>query len=144
MTMHFGHKIVIGFCAFATLMVVLVYKSFQTDFELVSKNYYQEELVYQDVIDATKNSQQLSNPVLLDQSKARMRVSLPTEMSGKEISGAVYFYCPANGKNDRSFPLQSSVLEIPMEKIPKAGYVVKTSWTADGKSYHQEQNIIIE
>lgn len=138
--MHFGHKIFLTFTAFAVLMGVLVYKSFQTDFELVSKNYYQEELEYQKVIDANQNREALQTPVRIERKGDQVQVLLPEEMNGKELAGAVYFYCPANGKQDRSFPIQSISTDIPMQALVKGGYVVKTSWTADGKSYHQEQN----
>lgn len=142
--MHFGHKIFLTFIAFAVMMGVLVYKSFQTDFELVSKNYYQEELEYQKVIDANQNREALQTPVRIERTAELVRVVLPAEMNDKELAGAIYFYCPANGKQDRSFPIQAVTTDIPLQQLVKGGYVVKTSWTADGKSYHQEQNWVVK
>lgn len=144
MKMHFGHKIFLTFTAFAVLMGVLVYKSFQTDFELVSKNYYQEELEYQKVIDANQNREALQSPVRIEINGDQLQVVLPAEMNNKALSGAIFFYCPSNSKQDQSFPIQASTTDIPLKALAKGGYVVKTSWTAEGKSFHQEQNWVVK
>ena len=53
MTISWGNKIFILYTTFAISMIVLVYKCCQTNYDLVSANYYDEELAYQQLIDGS-------------------------------------------------------------------------------------------
>ena len=75
--MNWGHKLMIVFIAFAAMMSYLAYRAFKTEFELVDKDYYKNELKYQEVIDGT-------NSVVVQQAANRMHVqkALLAEMLG--------------------------------------------------------------
>ena len=102
MTINFGHKLLLAFLLFGILMFYLVYQSLHTNFELVSKDYYQDELVYQQVIDATKNTNDLSSKASITQKGDEIHLQLPSEMVNQSISGQVYFYCASDSKKDRT------------------------------------------
>ena len=90
--MNWGNKLVIAFLLFAGLMFTLVYKAVNTKFELVSKEYYKDELRYQDKIDGVSNANKLSN-VLITQNDSQLTVELPKEMKGFRCDGEIWFHC---------------------------------------------------
>lgn len=141
--MHFGHKIMIGFSCFALLMGVLVYKSLNTTFELVSKDYYKDELNYQEIIDASASSNKLNGAIQININQDTIDIQLPEMMTGKQISGEVFFYCASNSKKDKRFALNEAKLSIKKWELQQGTYTVKTKWTSEGVPYYNEQNLII-
>lgn len=146
--MNFGHKILLVFLVFGGLMGTLVYMSLNTEFELVSKDYYKDELAYQEVIDASRNANSLASKLSLAQAGGQVVLQLPEEMNGKEVSGEVHFYCPSDAAKDRKIPLApdsrgQQVFEIGKTVLP-AGYKVKVKWTAGEKYYFNEAYLRIQ
>ena len=60
MKWNWGTGIAITLVLFIGLMSFMVFKSTQQRFDLVSENYYEEELNYQEVIDQKRNSSNVS------------------------------------------------------------------------------------
>ncbi|MBZ5859512.1 FixH family protein [Flavihumibacter profundi] len=148
MTLNFGHKLLIAFILFGAIMLYLVYQTLQTDYELVSKNYYQDELEYQQVIDATKNANDLGSKTVISQQGNEILLQLPKEMYNQSISGRINFYCPSDSKKDRNFTLAPDPAGhqvIPIDKdISTASYRVRVSWMANNKKYYQDSYLQVK
>lgn len=65
--MNWGNRLVIVFLVFGAGMGYLVYRSMNTDFELVESDYYKQELRYQNVIDEHNSANALSASVNIEQ-----------------------------------------------------------------------------
>jgi hypothetical protein len=145
--MNWGYKLLAGYLTFIGLMGYLVYRSVNTDFELVEKEYYKSELKYQEVIDGYNLTNTLSRDVLVNQQAQKIVISLPDEMKNKTITGSVWFYCAYDAKRDRKLNLTltaEAAQEFDRKSFTAGAYTVKTEWTADGKTYYSQQPIIIE
>lgn len=142
MTINWGHKITIVLILFGVLMTTLVYKSIQTDYQLVSKDYYKDELKYQQVIDGSNNATTLSSQLKILQNEKGITISFPAEMKNKTITGEYWFYCSYEDDNDRRLEINTgadAMQLIPVEQLAAATYTVKTSWKANGITYYNEQ-----
>lgn len=147
MTFNWGHKLTIVFILFGALMFTLVYKCFQTDFQLVNKEYYKDELKYQQVIDGTKNAVALSSEVNLRQEGNNLAIQFPNEMKGKKLSGQLWFYCSYDDTKDRHIAVAttSDALQlVERSRLAAANYTVKINWEADNKNYYNEQTITLK
>ncbi len=147
MTFNWGHKVTLGFSAFVFFMGFMVYKSMHTDFQLVSKEYYKDELAYQQVIDGTNRANKLSTAVTITQTNEMLTIQLPAEMKGKQASASIWLYCPTNDKNDQRFTLTADAdgkLLIERKTIAAGNYVVKTNWKADGAAFYNEQPVSVQ
>ena len=148
MTFNFGHKLLIAFIVFGFLMFYLVYQSLHTNFELVSKDYYKDELAYQEVIDATKNANDLVSKTNVYQKGATVYLRLPAELVKLSITGKAYFYCPADSKKDRTISLAPDGTGLQAIAIGKeiaiGAYQVKISWTANDKKYYQDSYLQVK
>ncbi len=142
MTLNFGHKLMLAFLAFGLLMGTLIYKSLHTEFELVSKDYYKDELAYQDVIDARHNAATLSSAILLSYKDKQLKIQLPNEMINNLESGEIDFYCPSDSDKDTILPLSpdgagTQMIEIGKSIAPGA-YKLRIKWMSNNTPYYQE------
>ena len=74
--MNWGNKLVVVFIVFGAFIGYLVYQAVNTKYDLVSKEYYKDELRYQDTIDRQKNASKLSD-VKIEQDADAVTIHLP-------------------------------------------------------------------
>lgn len=144
--MNWGNKLLTVFLVFGTGMGYLVYRSVNTRFELVEKDYYKSELRYQQVIDATSRAAALSQPVKLEQTETGIALQLPPEMAEKNIRGDVWFYCAYDERKDKKFALNpgnGGRQVFAPGVVPPGDYTVKISWADNGNSYFSENRITV-
>lgn len=144
--MNWGNKLFLTFIVFGASMMYLVYRSVNTNYELVEKDYYKSELRYQQVIDGTNRVNQLSSAVKIEQTNAGITLELPQEMKEKDISGDVLFYCAYAQKKDKKFSLQmdnNGVQVFPPNAISPGSYTVKITWSSEGKNYFSKKNLTV-
>ncbi|MBS1668555.1 MAG: FixH family protein [Bacteroidetes bacterium] len=144
--MNWGNKLLLVFVAFASLIGYMVYRCTNTPVNLVTAEYYKDELAYQDVIDATNNANALRTKASLAQTGSAIEVQLPDEMKARKIKGSILFYCPYNSGNDRRIELSldsnaSQLLDI--KKFSKGFYKVKIDWNDQHKHYYTEEPFTI-
>ena len=139
--MTWGNTLLLVFVGFAVLIGTLVYRCMQQNFELVSKDYYNDELRYQDKIDGVNNANKLSG-VHIAQTPEDVSIQLPKELNGLATTGQVWFYCPINASDDRRIPLEADddgTIKIDKRKLAKTNYQVKLSWQTGNDKFYNEQ-----
>lgn len=132
------------FAGFALLISTLVYKCMHQNFQLVSTNYYDEELKYQDKIDGMHNAAIAGN-IVLQQTDNAIKLQLPETLRNYKLTGQVYFYCPANASRDLKFALHidNGDMVIDKSKLVASNYTVKLSLQGNDKPYYYEQTITV-
>lgn len=143
MKMSWGNRILVVILVFIAGMGYLVYRSINTNYDLVSQEYYKDELEYQKVIDGTHRAGTLASAASLSETDSGILLRLPQEMKGKTVSGSVYFYCATDVKKDRK--LRLAVNAAAEQLIPAAGlapgtYTVKINWEEAQLNYYSELN----
>lgn len=144
--MNWGYKLMIGFIAFVLFIGYLAYKSINTKYELVSKDYYKDELRYQEKIDGKANAAKISAVNFL-QSDTTFTVVMPTEQKGKNLTGELWFYCPINEGYDKRIVLLVDSFNqqiISKTQLHKTNYTLKFSWKQDSTNYYLEKEISIK
>lgn len=143
--MNWGYKLMIVFIVFAAMMSYLAYRAFKTEFELVDKDYYKNELRYQQVIDGTNRANSLSAQPFIKQDGNEIVLQMPDEMKNKNLSGSIFFYCASDSKKDRKFSLainNDGKQSFP-ELLKPGYYTVKIDWNNDGKNYYAEKYMTV-
>lgn len=144
--MSWGNKLLLTFIVFAGMMSYMVYRCVQTPIDLVAKEYYRDELAYQQVIDSRKQADALKGRVTLHQDAEAILLSLPEEMKHRSVTGTVLFYCPADAAKDRAVDLsvgQDAEQLIPIRILQPGHYLVKISWRCGNVDYFTEQSFVI-
>lgn len=139
--MNWGNKLLVTFIVFGTAMSFLVYKSINTKSDLVSKEYYKDELAYQQVIDGTKNANALANKINITHNEKFITIQLPGELKGQPATGNILFYCAADASNDRKFDLKPDAdgkQLLGKNMLAAVNYKVKIDWTVNGEHFYTE------
>jgi nitrogen fixation protein FixH len=130
------------FCGIATALVITT-----THREsLVSENYYEQELKYQDRIDSAVRAQKCGARVQVDGQQGRLMVTVPAAQVAQAISGAIEFYRPSAPELDCTFPLAPNAAgsqAVDVSKLRAGLWRVRVKWAAGGESYFLEQRITL-
>lgn len=144
-TMHinWGYKIFIGYSLFVMGILFLVYKANQQNFDLVTENYYEAELKYQEVIDQKGRTAALSSPPKITHSVEAVSIQLPIEFSHADVKGDMYLYRPSDASKDvrESFSTANGFSEIKLKRELSGAYELKLSWQAGGQTFYHESPI---
>jgi hypothetical protein len=143
MKISWGHKILFVYLAFVAGTMFLVFKASQQKFDLVTSNYYDQELKFQNVIDQKQRVAELSAPPKISHSVNSISIQLPNEFFNNEVKGEVYLYRPSDASKDikTNFTTDKGFVEITLDKNLSGFYEVKLSWQAGGKTFYNEQRI---
>jgi len=142
-----GTGIVIGIIIFVVVSVSMTLIFMTQDVSLVSDNYYEKSLTYQDEIDKQSRTKSLDEQVIINFNGKVITVLFSDDYMGKNISGEIYFYRPSNSSLDFKLPLQVSEEGkqlISVEKLEKGFWRVKLNWMMNGNEYYNERAITVE
>ncbi len=145
--MNWGHSIILVFIIFAAGIITLVTKSMQTRIDMVTADYYAEELKFQQVIDGQRNAGRLSSPVSVRQQGNLVLITFPEELRNVPVKGQAHFYRPSDSRQDFTAPLtmdNEGKITVPGEHLQKGNYHVKLQWEQGGAAYFQETQIFIQ
>ena len=145
--MNWGTKIIFAFVGFIAVIFTLAYISMGQDINLVSDDYYAQELAYEDQIQRIKNTQSLDQkPTLVIDKKAyKAHLVFPENLKDKVDEGQVVFYRPSNGAFDKTFSI--SLNEDGLQSFDVSSYVkglwkAKITWEYRNTEYYQEVNLV--
>lgn len=142
---HWGWRIAMLYGSFVVFILYMVYRSVQMKTDLVTPDYYAEELKYQEHIDKVKRTSELSSSLQWQKTDKNISYTFPAEFVGKKINADVYFYCPSNIKKDTKLNLEttSGQFTLDVTSLQKGFYQMKINWKADDISYYNEGNITV-
>lgn len=144
--MNWGYKILIVYSLFIVAMLSMVYKCTQQNTDLVSENYYEQEVKYQDQFNRMQNSSQAENRLVINASLGSADIQYPAAFTSLKVEGKITFFRPDNKKLDFSVPVEmiAGMQHIKSEKLTKGYWKVQTYWNSGGKPFYQENKITIQ
>lgn len=145
--MNWGTGIVIGIIAFVVISVSMTVIFMTQDVSLVSDNYYEKSLSYQDEIDKQSRTKSLDEQVKINFNGEVINILFPSTYLDKNILGEIYFYRPSDLKLDFKMPLdlnEEGNQMILVKDFKKGFWRIKLNWTMNGNGYYNERAITIE
>jgi nitrogen fixation protein FixH len=143
--MNWGYKIASAYLIFVGGISFLVYKTSQAKSDLVTPDYYAQELKYQDKLDESKRTAALSDSMQVTLKDGALAIKFPKDFTGKNKSGTALLYCPSDENKDvlKDINTISDEFSVPLVKKNKVWYEVQVNYKVDGVSYYFEQKIEI-
>ncbi|MBB2150478.1 FixH family protein [Pedobacter gandavensis] len=143
MKWNWGTKLVIGMVCFMSFIIILAIKMFNSSPDaLVDNDYYEKGLDYD-------KEYQLKEQVKTDHAQPDVQVST--------VGIILTFKAPAEGKinlvrsadkrMDKVIPIKTDAqnrVAIPLTGIAKGRWKLIINWTSAGKSYLDEQEVMVE
>jgi hypothetical protein len=139
--MNWGVKITLLYSGFVALIVFMVVLSMKQKVDLVSKDYYEQELQFQKKIDLKAHTNGLTEQLSWRVESNKMSMQFPQQLRGKSLSGEILFFCPSDAKMDQKMMIQpdtatSRVIDI--SALKGALYKVQVTWKADSEQFYNE------
>ncbi|PIB38743.1 FixH family protein [Maribacter sp. 4G9] len=146
MKINWGTGIVlafIGFIGFIMFFVVRMSTDTRANHDLVTEDYYRQELAYQKEIDAQNNANKDINQVEVNKSANGLEIVFPIKLNPKEIEGTVSLYRPSNKQLDFDLPisLSNNHLLIPDNRLLDGRWDIKIRWNYNGTEYLHKEKI---
>ena len=128
----------VGFVAFASRQKV----------ELVRKDYYANEILYQQQIERNKRTQPFHGRVFIkyDPATGKAVAGLPAEHLSGPLVGKVRFYRPSNAQLDREFVLNSDAdgkQPFEVTNMESGLWRVAIDWKVNGLEYSYETSMVL-
>ncbi len=147
MKINWGTGIVIGiglFMAFILYFVIRISTEKKYDYDLVTEEYYQKEMVYQTEIDAERNSHSLDGRIAGEKTENGWMLTFPKNIDYTKIEGTVFLYRPSNKNLDFQLPLKLSNpnLLIPDERLVPGRWNTIVQWKYEGTDYLYKNEIV--
>jgi nitrogen fixation protein FixH len=146
MKFNWGTGIVIAIVAFMSFILYFII-TMSTDksysYDLVTEKYYQQELGFQDEINAEKNALELKEKVTVQRIEGGLKVEFPKEFSPKEIKGKVFLYRPSNKQLDFEIPISISntYLLVPEKRLLDGRWNINVAFKYNNKEYLIKEEI---
>lgn len=146
MKFNWGTGIVIALTLFASGILYVVYRSVSEKVELVTEDYYSQELVYQDRIDEIARGKAAGEVVIRRKAEDTIEIELPEKVSGDAGTYSIHFYKPDNSNLDfvEEIKLKGGQRLMVIERNVIPGkWLVKISGMTNQISYYWEVNTFL-
>jgi hypothetical protein len=143
--MNWGWKMGLVYLSFVGVMISFVMRARNEKIDLVSSDYYEQELAFSERMAAVSRGNALELKPSLSLLDDQIVVQYPQTWNSA-ASGKIRFYCPNNAKSDSEFPMSfnSGNPQIIDKSLLNSGpYEVYFEWTEAGEKYFVQQKIKI-
>lgn len=142
------YAIIAVFLLFAGYIGYMVQQAARSSVDLVSPDYYQQELAYQQRMESVARTAALPAPVQLqyEASAQQLTLQLPATMAGQTIRGQLRFFRPSNQKLDFALPLQPTAglqQHLSTARMLPGLWRVRLDFTANNHNYFVEEKVIL-
>jgi hypothetical protein len=140
--------IIATFVVFLSGTASLVVLACSQKVDLVSADYYDQEIRFQNHLDRLNNARDLQRAasIRFDAATHRLLIALPPEQSGKATNGQIQLYRPSTIGLDRRLPLAvnaSGEQALDASNLRPGFWKVRLAWTCAGQDYFAEQGVLV-
>ncbi|MFI5148157.1 MAG: FixH family protein [Bacteroidia bacterium] len=144
--MSWGIRITIVYSSFVLMIITLGILSSRQKADLVSADYYEKEVKYQEKINGIKNTAGLSGCFTSETKAGSVVLYYPSALAGKKIKGEILFYRPSDSERDEHFTAdpdqrgsQQFILKHPLRGL----YKLQCDIEVEGSKYYFEEPVQI-
>lgn len=146
MKINWGTGIVLaflGFIGFIMYFIIIMVTNDRYDHDLVSDNYYADELQYQSDINKLNNANSLEQNISYEKTSDGLLIKFPENIDYNHITGYMFLYRPSNKQLDfdTEISLSKPYLLIPDNRLVDGRWNIKIDWQYKGKSYLFKESI---
>ena len=143
--MNFGKKITILYLSFVALIVTMVVMCFGQKVELISDDYYAQELQFQDKITAVNNAKALGASINHFVDGKTITLTLDSNLIAANIQGTITFFRPSDSSKDLKVKMNFINGEqiIDNTALIHGAYKLQLNWVSNNKDYFKEEVIFI-
>ena len=139
--------IVSWFVVFAAFIACFIVWAFRQREDLVSANYYEQEVLYQRQIERLHNTAALpsGSSVAFDADTAQILITLP-QTPAPPVGGRIHLYRPSDARLDRELPLAkgaAGVQRLDARGLKSGLWKIRVEWSAGGREFYLDQQLVV-
>lgn len=141
-----GMGIVITLAIFFLINVAIVIFAFSQKVDLVTDNYYEKDLKYEQEIIKQRNTKSLSSQIQIEKLDGMIKLIFPEEISPVNTGGEVHFYRPSDSIYDKKFSLKLNEQReqyFDLKNFPSGYWIIKIDFESDGTNYLDKKTLIL-
>ncbi|MEM0517136.1 MULTISPECIES: FixH family protein [Aequorivita] len=147
MKMNWGTGLAIWlalFIVFILYFVIRISTEDKYDYDLVTEEYYQKEMIFQQEFDAEENANSLEGSITGEKIAEGWMLTFPKNIDYTKIKGTVFLYRPSNKNLDFQLPLEltSEKLLIPDKRLLAGRWNTIVKWSYEGEAYLYKRKIV--
>ncbi len=128
---------------FIIILVVAMTTDKNFNHDLVTEEYYKQELSFQDQLNREANSQNLVENIDVVKTPDGILIKFPYNLDFKRIEGELFLYRPSNKEQDFTIPLNLSQHEmiVPKRFLEKGRWNIEIDWSYEEESYYYKKEL---
>lgn len=138
---NWGTGIFIVIVLFVSIFIGFIIYSFSHDINLVSEDYFPEEIAYESTLQKIKNTGELKEKITHQITDDKIVVKFPDGFLSKDITGNIHFFYITNYKHDKKYKIHlnnKNKQSFDLKKLKKGRYTIKIDWLYKEKGFYQE------
>lgn len=146
MKFHFGHGVAVVLSLFALMLAWFMMRAIANAEELVTDNYYEKELLFQQDIDKLERAVAHGEVVLMEVKDQKLRITFPEVLRGKVITGTLEMMRPSDARADQLVAVKADhdgIFVIPVSDWMRGLYRARLDWRVDGEDHLSEQQLVV-
>jgi hypothetical protein len=143
---HWGYRVAVLYTGFASLIIFLVSLTFRENIDLVTPDYYAQELKYQEKKESIERNNRLENPARISRTKEQAVVIFPANFNPGDITGTIHIFRPSDKELDFQLairPDDNNYQIIDLKTLTRGLYRIKVSFKVNGEEYFLEEQIVV-
>lgn len=145
MKWNFGTGIAAVYSIFALSMLTAVIRSTHYDVGLVKKDYYADDLNYQQQFNKIQNEKRSVERLNIGQN-TEGSVVLTFPKTQTPPNGTITFFRPSKVGIDQTLALKTNAdntMIVPTKAMMRGVWKIQIDWTANGTAFYREENITL-
>ena len=114
--------------------------------DLVSDNYYEKEIRYQDRINIIKHTLDINADILIESTGDIVTFKFPLHLIQRYHTGEIVFYRPSGSAGDFRFPVNPDTNGLQIfnsGKLNKGFWKVQITWKSGDENFYSEKSILV-
>lgn len=147
MKFSWGTGIFMLYAGFAALTIGLVVFAMTKKVDLVTDNYYDKELKYEQQIQRQKNLELLDGKIDVELSAGSVKIKFPASINKDSVNGTFNFYRASDSGKDIVLPIaldEKNEQLISVSKFDAGMWKLQIAWSFDNKEYYDERSLFIQ
>ena len=139
--------IIAFFIVFVLFIASFIVWAVRQNQDLVSENYYENEVRYQQQLDRVKRTQSLATQtaITFDAARRLILIALPAGQA-QTATGRIRFYRPSNARLDHDVPMTlnaEGVQSVDATLLAAGLWKIRVEWSANGQDYFFDQPVVV-
>ncbi|MCX6158754.1 MAG: FixH family protein [Ignavibacteriota bacterium] len=139
--MNWGYKIAVFFGTFVLITTGVTVYLMNQKVDIVTENYYEKELKYQEQIDKVTRTRALKESVEITNTGKELIIKFPNLPDKNQTKDFISLYRPSDDSKDVKIPILTDTSKtqlVSVDRLVKGYWKAKINWTSGGSEYYYE------